>query len=157
MWICNYKKWLKEYLGTRKVRKTRKKNLVNQSCSVKYIHYIYLTEKNTAIITKEESYEMCYSRRLSVRHLSERDGLSGCGCQGRQWGIVLSLGGWAGLPGVLNKKESDIWNYQIFHTTLPNHGLRGERDSSTSQPPVLTAVSRCQLASVCAATSLLSL
>lgn len=32
--------------------------------------------------------------------------------------------------------------------------LRRERDSSTSQPPVLNAVSRCQLTSACAGVSL---
>lgn len=88
-----------------------------------------------------------------------RDGLSSYGCEGRHQGIVLSLsaGGWAGLPGVLTriKMTSEINKHSIPHFRIMGWvqmKLRRECDSSTSQPPVLNTVSRCQLTSACAAT-----
>lgn len=87
-----------------------------------------------------------------------RDGLSSYGCEGWHQGIVLSLGtgGWAGLPGVLTriKMTSEINKHSIPHFRIMGWvqmKLRRECDSSTSQPPVLNTVSRCQLTCACAA------
>lgn len=84
----------------------------------------------------------------------QQDGLSGCNakesCYSWEWEEEVIQG--AGVPGVSKKNKSDIWINKHFSPHIwtvagVQMKLGGECDFSTSQPLVLTTVSRCQLTS----------
>lgn len=126
---------------------------------------IKMAAEKTVRTTKLQSCQTCYYVRLSPRHLTERAGRSGSSCQGQHHQSVITGSGrrvWGGGQGfhvflTRIKLTSEINKHFIPHFQTMGWvqmKLRGEHDSSTSQPPVPTAVSRCQLNSAWVAFSL---